>query len=110
MTWYVEKMNKNKRRPHEGFLKNGEERKHPKSNLLGRKLEVQRQPKKCTGEIIASENNRKKQEFEKCRFDGRRNGGVTRLFGQDRTFQVSEHVWCPDDAASQTDPSMVNSW
>lgn len=45
MTQYLEKTNKNKKNPHEGPLKNGEEGKHPNGNLLGGKLEAQRQPR-----------------------------------------------------------------
>ena len=45
MTQYLEKTTKNKKSPHEGLLKNGEEGKHPNRNLLGGKLEAQRQPK-----------------------------------------------------------------
>lgn len=45
MTQYLERMTKKKKSLHEGLLKYGEEGKHPNQNLLGEKLEAQRQPK-----------------------------------------------------------------
>lgn len=65
---------------------------------------------KYTGQRIAIENDYKKPEFEQCKFVRRRNVGIARFFGQDRTFQVCEYVWYLVHAASQTGSSVVNSW
>lgn len=59
--------------------------------IIRRDIRSTKAARKYTGQRNASKNVCMQQEFEYWEFVGRRNG-VARLFGQDRTFQISERV------------------